>query len=141
MISMVRSPGSEWYSPGTRIVLIPPPPVDQRLWLDRRLASSKSYADAVKAVGQETQTPVLDSWSEIWKRAGETEDGLSGFLYDGLHLNAAGYQVSAIFVLCNADRRGFFGVEFEPYFWRTFVIDRVRAAHRDGFEGVSRAPL
>jgi lysophospholipase L1-like esterase len=53
------------------------------------------YAGAVKEAGQQTGVPVADVWTEIWEAAGQDEKSCEKFLYDGLHLNAAGYEVSA----------------------------------------------
>ncbi|KDQ12349.1 hypothetical protein BOTBODRAFT_67540 [Botryobasidium botryosum FD-172 SS1] len=93
IISMVRQPTSEWYSPSTRVILITPPPVNEKLWLDRRLVRSREYADAVKQVAQEAGVGVVDAWTAIWESAGETEENLRDYLYDGLHLNAEGYRI------------------------------------------------
>jgi hypothetical protein len=105
MIGMVKSPSSPWYSPTTRVILITAPPVDTATW-GRRCARydppappnrthevTKSYADAAKQVAQGNSVPVVDLWTAVWDAAGQKEEGLHKYLPDGLHLNAAGYEV------------------------------------------------
>jgi len=106
LISAVRSPRSARYSPSTRILLISPPPVntyqrgadllsrDPPRELDREFDTTKTYAEAVLEVGEEEGLPVVDCWSTLWEAAGRDERSLSAFLYDGLHLNEAGYEVA-----------------------------------------------
>jgi len=95
MIDMIRSPASSWYSPDTRIVLITPPPVNTDMWNNhtRDFDRTREYAEAVKEVAQETQLPVLDTWTTLYDAAGRTMGGCSKFLTDGLHLNSAGYEI------------------------------------------------
>lgn len=94
LVNMVKCPTSAYYSPDTRIILITPPPVNTYQWtVARGFAQTKSYAEAAKEVGVQVGVPVADVWTEIWEAAGRDERALEQFLYDGLHLNAAGYEV------------------------------------------------
>ncbi|TFY74383.1 hypothetical protein EWM64_g9631 [Hericium alpestre] len=106
MIDMIRSPTSPFYSPVTKIILIAPPPVntyqrgadlasrDPPRELDRQFEATKRYAQEVLAVGEKEGVPVADVWTRLWEAAGQDERSLEQFLYDGLHLNEAGYQVA-----------------------------------------------
>ncbi|KAI0029870.1 SGNH hydrolase [Vararia minispora EC-137] len=90
----------------TRVLLLSPPPVNthQRAAdlasrtppkeLDRLFDVTKSYAEAVKVVATEENVPIADVWTAVWDAAGRDEAALSAFLYDGLHLNEAGYKVT-----------------------------------------------
>lgn len=93
LVNMVKSPTSAYYSPDTRIILITPPPVNTYQWATRVFAETKLYAEAVREVGAEVGVPVADVWTEIWEAAGRDERACERFLQDGLHLNAAGYEV------------------------------------------------
>jgi len=93
LVNMVKSPTSAYYSPDTRIILITPPPVNTYQWAARGFAETKSYAEAVKEVGTQVGVPVADVWTEIWEAAGRDERACERFLHDGLHLNAAGYEI------------------------------------------------
>lgn len=59
----------------------------------RIFAETKTYAEAVKEVGAQVGVPVADVWTNIWEAAGRDERACERFLHDGLHLNAAGYEV------------------------------------------------
>ncbi|PIA16250.1 SGNH hydrolase [Coemansia reversa NRRL 1564] len=75
LVSLLRSPDSKYYSPTTRILLITPPPVGDRMWEDhtkhtgwvpdRRNNITKVYADAVIDVAKELGLPYVDLWSAI----------------------------------------------------------------------------
>lgn len=105
-IDLVHSPESHHYSPTTHIILISPPPVNtyQRRadlqsrnppnLLDRDFETTRKYAEAVREVAQEKQVAFTDVWTVLWEAAGKDEQSLSRFLYDGLHLNAEGYQLT-----------------------------------------------
>ncbi|KAI0340206.1 SGNH hydrolase [Trametopsis cervina] len=106
LVQMVKSPASEWYAPETRIVLFTPPPINTYQWVeflkagdiprdtsDRTVENTRSYADAVIAVGQKEDVPVLDLYSIIWNAAGGEEKKLEAFLTDGLHLNEKSYKL------------------------------------------------
>ena len=103
---MVRDPGSQWYSPETRIILITPPPVNTHQWIeflrtcdhpkdysDRQFDITKQYAEAAKEVGKAENVPVVDTWTLLWEACGRDEHSLPKFLTDGLHLNAEAYKV------------------------------------------------
>ncbi|EUC28844.1 hypothetical protein COCCADRAFT_108059, partial [Bipolaris zeicola 26-R-13] len=105
-----------------RIILVAPPPMNEHLWWPRdqssgyatvsRLAeTTKIYADAVVQLGAELQLPVLDLWKafmsrtdfnvDAWKPGDHVpgslalppSDALADLMYDGLHMNPAGYQI------------------------------------------------
>ena len=107
---MVTSPTSSYYSPCTRVILITPPPVntyqraadlasrDPPALLDRAFEVTRKYAEAVTTAGLEENVEVVDIWTEMWEAVGQNERELSQYLVDGLHLNAAGYNVSKAFV-------------------------------------------
>lgn len=62
-------------------------------WTGRKFADTKSYAEATKEAAAHVGVPVADVWTAIWEAAGRDERACERFLYDGLHLNAAGYEV------------------------------------------------
>ena len=102
---MVTDPESPWYSAATKVILITPPPVntyqrgvdlDPPLRLERLFETTKAYAEAVGEVGTKEGVPVVDVWNALYDAAGRDEKALSQFLSDGLHLNAAGYDVSRV---------------------------------------------
>ncbi|KAN0076895.1 SGNH hydrolase-type esterase domain containing protein [Tylopilus felleus] len=93
LVNMIRSPTSAYYSPHTRIILITPPPVNTHQWTDRIFEETKLYAEAAKEVGAQVGVPVADVWTEIWEAAGRDERACERYLLDGLHLNAAGYEI------------------------------------------------
>ncbi|KAF2215449.1 hypothetical protein CERZMDRAFT_35936 [Cercospora zeae-maydis SCOH1-5] len=106
---------------GVRIILITPPPVDERKGLAadqagnpgngdvirRKAVVTRDYAAAVVRLGREMDVQVLDLWSVMIRRAGgAVEDPvptgamemprnevLQSFLHDGLHLSPEGYRV------------------------------------------------
>lgn len=104
MANMIRSSDSLWHSPDTRIILITPPPISEKVrgkelasrdppqGLDRSLENTKLYADAVKKLGEELAVPVIDMFTPI-KDAWKDEDEIKEYLSDGLHLTTAGYTV------------------------------------------------
>jgi isoamyl acetate esterase len=71
--------------------------------LDRSFDTTRDYAEAVKDVAREEEVAVLDVWTKLWDAAGHEETNLKKYLYDGLHLNKAGYDVR-IFFLCKIFR-------------------------------------
>ena len=105
LVHTVTAQDSPRYSPETRILLFTPPPVSEALWarrqaakdpprvLDRRFEVTRAYADAVREVAAEEGVHSVDVWTAIWTKAGRTEEGLSEYLSDGLHLTANGYKV------------------------------------------------
>ncbi|CAK1365053.1 Isoamyl acetate-hydrolyzing esterase 1 [Cercospora beticola] len=106
---------------GVRIILITPPPVDERKGLAadqagkpnngdvirRKAVVTRDYARAIVQLGQESNVQVLDLWSTMITRAGgAVEDPiptgamempqneiLQSYLHDGLHLSPEGYRV------------------------------------------------
>ena len=111
---MVRSPTSEYYSPKTRILLISPPPVNthqRRVELasrspprecDRDFEFTRLYAQTVVNTAEEERVAVADIWTVLWKAAGKSEQALSAYLLDGLHLNAKGYEVRGDLNMCES---------------------------------------
>ncbi|KAL4068069.1 SGNH hydrolase-type esterase domain-containing protein [Scleroderma yunnanense] len=93
LIDTIRSPTSPHYSPRTRIILITPPPVNSFQRPERNFDMTKSYAEAAKTTGAALRLPVADVWTEIWEASGKDEKALEKYLCDGLHLNAAGYEI------------------------------------------------
>nr|GAT43985.1 GDSL lipase acylhydrolase family protein [Mycena chlorophos] len=86
----------------TKIVLMTPPPIndeqraesrDALAPVDRTFDNTEAYAKAVAQTGQELGLAVVDVWSAFWRVAGEEQDGLKGYLNDGLHLTSAAYEV------------------------------------------------
>ena len=112
LITMVRSPSSEYYSQETRILLISNPPVnthqrgadlasrDPPRECDRDFELTKLYAEAVIQTAKEEGVAVADVWTVLWEAAGKDERALSGWLLDGLHLNAKGYEVFGYLDVC-----------------------------------------
>ncbi|GAA6019620.1 hypothetical protein JCM11491_002828 [Sporobolomyces phaffii] len=104
IVDLVRSPASPYYSPGTVPVLVTPPPVNAHVRNaeltsrdpprvpDRDAALTQAYADAVRLVAAQERLHVVDVWTAIDTKARE-DGGLEKYLYDGLHLSAAGYEI------------------------------------------------
>lgn len=61
--------------------------------LDRTFENTREYAREVGRVGEKEGIPVVDVWTKLWEGAGQDERALNKYLYDGLHLNEAGYAV------------------------------------------------
>src|ERR1700733_5836459 len=94
---MVTSPTSPYYSPHTRIILITPPPVNPNQRPEdptRNNVNTEAYARRVVDVAKETEVEVVDVWGLLWEKADSKEERLAPYLSDGLHLTAAGYEVS-----------------------------------------------
>lgn len=91
--------------PDTKVLLITPPPVEETAvarffasighTMDRTLANTRLYADAVCELGASHGVPVVDAFGALWNAAGGESEGLVRFLPDGLHPNAEGYEVHA----------------------------------------------
>ncbi|ORY02869.1 hypothetical protein K493DRAFT_254511 [Basidiobolus meristosporus CBS 931.73] len=102
---MIRSPGSRYHSPNTRILLITPPPLDEPAWektclskgktLDRNAETTYSYAIGCVEVAEELNIPVVNLWRLVDDSIVEEERELCEFLVDGLHLSALGNAVLA----------------------------------------------
>jgi len=105
MVRMVQDPDSPYHSPETRIVLITPPPVSEKvrgadlasrnppIALDRSASNTKRYAEAVTELAKNLSLPVVDLYTPIASAAGDDEDRLKTYLSDGLHLTPEGYTV------------------------------------------------
>ncbi|PIA13162.1 SGNH hydrolase, partial [Coemansia reversa NRRL 1564] len=108
IVNIFKSPESEFYSPDTKIILITPPPVGDKLYalkfaldgktVDRRNETSKPYAEAVREVAKELSVPCVDLWTAIQIEVNAKQsngiqsefDGYEDYLSDGLHLNNNG---------------------------------------------------
>ncbi|KAF9346702.1 hypothetical protein BGX34_003710 [Mortierella sp. NVP85] len=111
MIDMVHSPNSPTYSPGTRIILICPGPVEESLWAHRRKGQgrpmdrdkdvTKQYAALCLKVGQEYQAKnaqqaspqhhqvdVIDTWGLITAQVENGQQALTDYLRDGVHFTS-----------------------------------------------------
>ena len=100
MVRAIRDPESPCYSPETRVLLITPPPIHipsmrADLQPTRTFDTTECYADEVRKVGKKEGVPVVDAWSKILVAAREDRKAVKAFFTDGLHLNEAGYKVSA----------------------------------------------
>ncbi|KAJ1725696.1 isoamyl acetate-hydrolyzing esterase [Coemansia erecta] len=118
LVSLVKDPESEYYSPETRVALITPPPLGESLYnrtsagsdvnpIKRTNAMAKVYSEAVKDAANDLGVPYIDLWSSIEDRvhraalaeqaspsaAASPYDGYERYLLDGLHLNANGNQL------------------------------------------------
>ncbi|KAJ2332792.1 isoamyl acetate-hydrolyzing esterase [Coemansia sp. RSA 2681] len=87
--------------PGTRVVLITPPSLGEKLYarhqtdrsMERTFESVKACADAVRDVARDLSVPCVDLWKAVEERTkdiGGDLDGYDAFSYDGVHLNAGG---------------------------------------------------
>lgn len=79
ILEIATHPALQAHNP--QLILITPPPVDERLCLAtdsakginvmrRTAANTALYAEAVRQVGKRLNTPVLDLWSSFMKAAG-----------------------------------------------------------------------
>ncbi|KAJ8457422.1 hypothetical protein ONZ51_g11541 [Trametes cubensis] len=107
LVQAVRSPASPRYSPETCVILMTPPPVQHERWAhgyaamkgvavqapDWDFDMAKMYAEGVVEVGKSEGVPVVDVWTKMWEAAGKDMDKVGEFLFDGLHLNAKGYEL------------------------------------------------
>ncbi|KAJ2850075.1 isoamyl acetate-hydrolyzing esterase [Coemansia brasiliensis] len=109
IISLLQNPQSNYYSPNTRILVITPPPVGERMvqakllkanqptpFLNRRTAK---YAEVAKQVAREARVPYVDLFTEIQIRVEKEQakegssskyEGYENYLYDGVHLDYNG---------------------------------------------------
>lgn len=114
MIDLVKNPESTYYNPKMRLILITPPPINEAQWrkrceeqgskLNRTNEAARAYADCIKEIGRETDTPVADIWSEIMDKVALNDRDLSEFLLDGLHLNSYGYKVNKYTFMYNKQK-------------------------------------
>lgn len=106
LIHMVTDSKSDFHSPGTKIILITPPPINVQQWgarlaaddppkaLDRAFDITAKYAQAVRDVAAKEGVLIVDAFQALWSAAGQEESALTKFLSDGLHLTADGYTVN-----------------------------------------------
>ncbi|KAJ2487945.1 isoamyl acetate-hydrolyzing esterase [Coemansia sp. RSA 2050] len=106
MVTMVTGPDSPHYSPETRILLITPPALGERLYahhresvystvypVDRTPESVRACADAMREVAAEMSLPCVDFWAAVEegaKEQGGELDGYDAYSWDGVHLNKGG---------------------------------------------------
>ncbi|KAJ2553744.1 isoamyl acetate-hydrolyzing esterase [Coemansia sp. RSA 1797] len=109
IISLLRDPDSEYYSPKTRILIITPPPIGELMIqsytptfaADPFVFNNRTrlFAEMAKQVAREAGVPSIDLYSEIENRVREeqatgtwssTYDGYDNYLVDGVHLNNKG---------------------------------------------------
>lgn len=86
---VVTPPPINTYQRGAELASRDPP-----VQLDREFEVTRQYAMAARDVGIEEGVAVADVWTRLWEACGKEERALDQYLWDGLHLNAAGYQVS-----------------------------------------------
>ncbi|KAJ1744390.1 isoamyl acetate-hydrolyzing esterase [Coemansia sp. RSA 989] len=75
LVSLLRNPESEYYSPSTRILFVTPPAIGDKMVEeisrrdghapDRKNKVTRLYADAVKETGKDLGIPVVDIWTAI----------------------------------------------------------------------------
>ncbi|GAA5967297.1 hypothetical protein JCM8115_006098 [Rhodotorula mucilaginosa] len=142
ILDLLRSPESPHYSPETQLVLIAPPPVDASKRTadlaqrdpprspDRDAERTRHFAEAVKEVAHESNLPVLDAWSLI-DSAAKNDGGLDKYLNDGLHLNAAGYEVvtAGLFSLIESELPQLHWSRLDQVFphWTDFIAPELRS--------------
>ncbi|KAJ2774954.1 isoamyl acetate-hydrolyzing esterase [Coemansia nantahalensis] len=109
-VSLLRDPGSAHYSPDTRILIITPPPIGDKM-IERitaqgaqpqaRNSVTGTYADMAISVAREHGIPHVDLYSAINDAAktaaaqdphGKLE-GYDQFLVEGIHLREKGYKL------------------------------------------------
>ncbi|KAJ2768366.1 isoamyl acetate-hydrolyzing esterase, partial [Coemansia nantahalensis] len=109
-VSLLRNPGSAHYSPDTRILIITPPPIGDKM-IERitaqgaqpqaRNSVTGTYADMAISVAREHGIPHVDLYSAINDAAktaaaqdphGKLE-GYDQFLVEGIHLREKGYKL------------------------------------------------
>lgn len=101
IINLVRSPRSAHYSPGTKIILITPPPVIASRFNDGRGfphlddARTKAFAAKVREIGRGPgDLAVVDAWTAFDRAAmGNNGVTLESLIPDGVHPSPAGYQI------------------------------------------------
>ncbi|KAJ2871838.1 isoamyl acetate-hydrolyzing esterase [Coemansia aciculifera] len=100
MVTMVTDPNSAHYSPDTKILLITPPALGEKLFaskyvmfVGRTPESVKACADVMRDIAVRYSLPCVDLWTAVETQArehGGELDGYDQFSYDGVHLNAGG---------------------------------------------------
>ncbi|KAI1298187.1 hypothetical protein EDD11_006869 [Mortierella claussenii] len=122
LIDMVHHPDSPTYSPGTRVIVICPPPIDEAQWairrkergmaMDRNKDVTRQYSEKCRTVAQEYQSKyarqqdqssdnhhhyhqidVIDTWTLMMDQMQNGQRTLDDYLKDGLHLASAGNDV------------------------------------------------
>ncbi|KAJ1901590.1 isoamyl acetate-hydrolyzing esterase [Kickxella alabastrina] len=108
MVSLVSDPESDYYSPETRIVLVTPPALGERMyevsWKGtseqgvRKNNNTKLYADAVKEIARDFKLPCVDMWTAVEDKVRkfigvDPFDGYDEYFVDGMHFSAKGNQL------------------------------------------------
>ncbi|KAJ2564256.1 isoamyl acetate-hydrolyzing esterase, partial [Coemansia sp. RSA 1813] len=121
IINLLRNPKSVHYSPDTRILIITPPAVGDKMseeyfrrygWTygPHKNTVTQKYAEAAVKVANDLNIPYIDMWTAIEERMQESRkkkqftpstdagkdngyDGYDEFLSDGLHLNSKGNEL------------------------------------------------
>jgi lysophospholipase L1-like esterase len=71
---------------GAWLILVTPPPVNERLTKSRRLEHTEHYAKACREIGREMNVPVIDLFHDLQQEY----DWANTCLLDGIHLSALG---------------------------------------------------
>ena len=71
---------------GAWLILVTPPPINERLILNRTLGNTGAYAKACIDVAAEMNLPVVDLFMKLQEESGWEKSAL----IDGLHLSANG---------------------------------------------------
>jgi len=82
----LREMATQIASQGAWLVIVTPPPVDQKRVKSRDMEHTAMYAEASKEVANEMQLPVID----IFTKLQDEEGWMKSCLLDGLHLSASG---------------------------------------------------
>ncbi|KAJ1907804.1 isoamyl acetate-hydrolyzing esterase [Coemansia sp. S100] len=100
MVTMVTDPQSAHYSPDTKILLITPPALGEKLYssmcdlyVGRTPESVKACADVMRDIAERHSLPCVDLWTAVETQAKEVGgelDGYDAFSFDGVHLNEGG---------------------------------------------------
>ncbi|KAJ1916622.1 isoamyl acetate-hydrolyzing esterase [Mycoemilia scoparia] len=113
MVDLIKNQDSPYYSPDTKIILIGPPPVNDKQFAKHRAELGKTpnrfnnvvkeYSDALIDLGKSLNLPTIDLWSKITMASqnlyGQEKDqdgndpGLDNFFTDGIHLNYLGNSI------------------------------------------------
>jgi isoamyl acetate esterase len=96
IVTTIQSQSTSSRRPKTPIILLTPPPLDQKAWFSFKGIDNRSnerhhaYGAVVKEVAQKHDCKVLDVWKIL---EGDTSPDLyNKYLTDGLHLNELGNQ-------------------------------------------------
>ncbi|KAJ2851019.1 hypothetical protein IWW36_001446 [Coemansia brasiliensis] len=135
-VSLLRDPSSKHYSPSTKILFITPPPVGDRMVEERariegetvfnQNALARQYAQVVREVANEVNTPYVDLYEQIEALAKRSRtsaasdsgsqvvgfEGYDSYLVDGIHLNKQGNRLLYSMILMTIRKNW---PELEPF--------------------------